>query len=79
MFADPPLVGIARKHGKTSAQILIRWELQHGLVEIPKSSSKERIRENADVFDFVLDHNDMGILYSLDRGLRVSWDPTGIP
>lgn len=78
-FADPTLVRIAGRHRKTPPQVMIRWVLQHGVVAIPKSSNRDRIHENADVFDFSLSAADMRLLDSLDEGLRVSWDPTGVP
>lgn len=59
---DPRLIAIAKKHGKTPAQILLRWPLQHGVITIPKSAHPERIRENADIFDFSLDDEDMAAL-----------------
>jgi diketogulonate reductase-like aldo/keto reductase len=64
-FSNPVLTGIARKYGRTPAQILIRWSLQHGLIPIPKSSRKERIIENASVFDFLIEDDDMKLLDSL--------------
>ena len=66
---------IAEGHGKTAAQILIRWALQHGIITIPKSSDHDRIRENADVFDFELTGVEMDRLDDLDEDLTVSWDP----
>ncbi|CAG8587333.1 4798_t:CDS:2 [Paraglomus brasilianum] len=63
-FDDANLVPIAQKHNKTSAQVLIRWGLQHGL---PKSVHNERITSNADAFNFHLDDADMGILDGLDE------------
>ena len=76
---DATVAGIAAKHRKTPAQILIRWGLQHGFVEIPKSAQPERIRENADVFDFALKPADMKALDALNQGLHVTWDPTREP
>ena len=73
---DPKVVSIAKKHNKTVAQILIRWAVEHEIVVIPKSARKERIIENANVFDFELDTADMKTLNNLDEGFRVSWDPT---
>jgi diketogulonate reductase-like aldo/keto reductase len=73
---DPKLVTIAKKHKKTAAQVLIRWAIEHDLVVIPKSARKKRIIENADIFDFSLDEDDMKILDDLDEGFRCSWDPT---
>jgi diketogulonate reductase-like aldo/keto reductase len=68
-----------RAAGKSTAQILIRWALQHGLVVIPKSSNRRRILENADVFDFEISPDDMQLLDSFDENLRTCWDPTNAP
>jgi len=70
---------IASRHGRTPAQVLIRWSLQHGLVVIPKSISPDRIRENAAVFDFELKAEDMKRLDSLDESSHVAWDPEDLP
>ena len=78
MLDDPRLSDIAQRYSKSVAQILIRWTLQKEVIVIPKSSQKERIRENADVFDFVLSDEDMDRLDALHKNLRVSWDPTTI-
>jgi len=75
----PVLVRVARKHGRSPAQVLIRWGIEHELVTIPKSARPERIRENADVFGFSLDGEDRGALDALDEGYRTAWDPTGAP
>ena len=66
-LVDPVIVGIARKHAKTPAQIVIRWHLDLGLIVIPKSSNIGRIRENIAVFDFHLDADDMAAITALDR------------
>ncbi len=76
---SPILERIGSHYGKTPTQIMIRWGLQHGLVEIPKSTHKERIRENADVFDFQIDDPDMKEIDSIDNERRVSWDPSSVP
>jgi diketogulonate reductase-like aldo/keto reductase len=76
---DPVLRRVAAKHGRTPAQILVRWALEHGQVVIPKSVREERIRENADVFGFALDGEDLTALDDLDEGYRTSWDPTNAP
>ncbi len=62
---DPAIADIAGKYGKTPAQIMIRWSLQHGLIPIPKSSNKKRIFENAMVFDFEIENDDLEILDKL--------------
>ena len=58
-FENPILTAIAKKHSKTPAQVLIRWSLQKQFVPLPKSVTKSRIEENADVYDFELDEEDM--------------------
>jgi diketogulonate reductase-like aldo/keto reductase len=66
---------LAEKYGKTIAQIVLRWDLQKGVVTIPKSSKKERIIANADIFDFELSDEDVKLLDGLDRGKRFGPDP----
>jgi diketogulonate reductase-like aldo/keto reductase len=75
----PVLRRVAARHGRTVAQVLVRWGLEHGLVTIPKSVRRERIEENADVFGFRLDAEDLAALDALDEGLRTAWDPTDAP
>ena len=75
----PTIRQIAKSHSKTQAQIMIRWGIEHKLVTITKSIHEERIRENAQVFDFHLTADDMRSLDSLDENFRNSWDPTNIP
>lgn len=62
---------IATKHGKTPAQVLLRWGLQVGNIILPKSLTKHRIESNSQIFDFELDSDDMELLNSLDEGLKV--------
>jgi diketogulonate reductase-like aldo/keto reductase len=76
---DPVVSRIARRHGRTPAQVLVRWCLEQEIVAIPKSVREERIRENADVFGFALDAEDLAALGALDEGYRTSWDPTDAP
>ena len=66
----PILKSLEPKYSKTSAQILIRWSLQHNLVVIPKSTHENRIAENSQVFDFQLDENDMKLLDSLNENFH---------
>ena len=66
----PTITTVANKYGKTPAQVLIRWSLQHGVVVIPKSIHEKRILENSKVFDFVLEPEDMKLLNLLNENLR---------
>jgi len=72
---DDTIAGIARAHGKTTAQTILRWHLQLGNVVIPKSVTPERIRENFDMFDFDLSKQEMDMIGALDRGERIGPDP----
>nr|WP_293833289.1 aldo/keto reductase [uncultured Arsenicibacter sp.] len=72
---DPTLVAVARKYGKSTYQVLVRWSLQQGAVTIPKSVKKDRIRENFDVFDFELSGDDMALLNALHDDTRIADDP----
>lgn len=78
-FNHPVLNKIAAKYQKSSAQILIRWVLEHDVVVIPKSSNPDRIRENAEIFDFKIDTEDMNQLAGLAEDYRVSWNPSNVP
>lgn len=75
---DPKIKEIAKKYGKTSAQILIRWAIEQKIVVIPKSVKKERIVENSKVFDFKIAEEDMKTLNSLDENFRTCWDPSEV-
>jgi diketogulonate reductase-like aldo/keto reductase len=66
----PALRGLEQKYSKTSAQILIRWSLQHNVVVIPKSTHENRIKENSQVFDFQLEEKDMKLLDSLNENFH---------
>jgi diketogulonate reductase-like aldo/keto reductase len=71
---------VSRRFGiKSTAQILIRWALQHRLVVLPKSARRGRILEDADVFDFEIGEEDMQLLDRFDENLRTCWDPTHTP
>ncbi len=67
MFTLPELKKVAEKHGKTVAQVILRWHIQHGTVVIPKTVHSERMRENFDIFGFTLDSDDMAVIDALDR------------
>lgn len=75
VLGDPTLDALARKHGATPAQIVIRWQLQLGNVVIPKSSTPARIRENLDVLGFTLDADDLAAIAALETGERTGKDP----
>ena len=74
-FDDPTISGIADAHGKTPAQVMLRWHLQEGRSAIPKSVRPERIAENFDVFDFELTTEQLSALDSLDKGVRGGPEP----
>jgi diketogulonate reductase-like aldo/keto reductase len=73
------VVEVAKRLGKSPAQVLIRWVLEHEAVVIPKSADPGRIRENAQVFDFEIGPAEMARLDALDENFRTSWDPTHAP
>ena len=75
IFDMPEMKSMAEKYGKTIAQIVLRWDLQKGVVTIPKSVKKERIEGNSDIFDFELEAADVELIDQLDRGERVGPDP----
>ncbi|MEU5271323.1 aldo/keto reductase [Streptomyces hygroscopicus] len=75
LLEDPTLAAIAKKHGKSPAQVVLRWHLDLGNVVIPKSVTPSRIRENIDVFDFELDSEDLSAISALDSGDRLGPDP----
>jgi methylglyoxal/glyoxal reductase len=74
----PEIKELAEKYGKTPAQIVLRWDLQHGVVTIPKSVKAHRIKENADLFDFELTAEDMAKLDGLNKDHRFGPDPDNI-
>jgi len=77
-FDDPTLLGIARQHGKSAAQVMLRWHLQEGRSAIPKSVKRERIAENFDVFDFDLTREQVAAIDALETGVRGGPEPDSI-
>ena len=77
-FDDPTLVEIARAHGKTPAQVMLRWHLQQGRSAIPKSVRPERIAENFEVFDFELTGDQVAAVDELDTDVRGGPEPDSI-
>ncbi|MFJ9785666.1 aldo/keto reductase [Amycolatopsis sp. NPDC101161] len=75
LLGDPVIADLAVKHGRTPAQIVLRWHLQLGTVVIPKSVTPSRIEENFDVFGFTLSEDEIESLSPLDRGERTGPDP----
>lgn len=69
------LVEIGRGYGKTAAQVTLRWALQKGVAAIPKSIKQNRIKENSQIFDFILTEDEMKLIDSLDQDLRIGPDP----
>lgn len=78
-LGHPVVVRIAEQLGRTPAQVLIRWGLQHGVLEIPKSVKAHRLHENAQVFGWEIPPDAMAALDALNENLHTSWDPTGEP
>lgn len=77
LLAEGALASIAARHGKTPAQVVLRWHLQHGLVPIPKSADPGRLRENLAVLDFRLDAGEVAAIDALDTGGGVDSDERG--
>ena len=77
-LAHRVVTGIARTHRKTSAQVLLRWALQHRVAVIPHSVHRERIDENAALYDFELTREEMTALDRLDENYRTCWDPSRV-
>ncbi|GGB64384.1 aldo/keto reductase [Fictibacillus barbaricus] len=75
IFEEPTLVELAEKYNKSVAQIILRWDLQNGVVTIPKSVTKNRIEENIDIFDFELTNKDMSRISALNQDKRNGADP----
>jgi 2,5-diketo-D-gluconate reductase A len=75
VLGNETLDTLAAKHGKTPAQVVLRWHLELGNVVIPKSVTPSRVRENLDVFDFTLDADDLAAIAALETGERTGMDP----
>ena len=77
VFSNELIIGLSEKYKKTIAQIILRWHVQRGVIPIPKSSNKERIKENLNIFDFEISNEDMKIINSLNESDSVS--VSGVP
>ncbi|MBU4466367.1 MAG: aldo/keto reductase [Actinobacteria bacterium] len=78
LFEEEPVALAAQAHGKSPAQVVLRWHLQQGYIVFPKSNSSARIRENLDVFDFTLTGDEQAAITALERGHRVSAHPSEV-
>ncbi|HEY6977454.1 MAG TPA: aldo/keto reductase [Chitinophagaceae bacterium] len=74
-FNDKRLFLLCKKYNKTPAQIILRWNIEHGISTIPKSSNKKRLQENFDIFDFVLSKEDVELMDTFNENFRVVEDP----
>ncbi|MFX3623885.1 MAG: aldo/keto reductase [Ectobacillus sp.] len=75
IFENETIKALAEKYGKTPAQIILRWDIQSGIVTIPKSVTPSRIRENADIFDFTISDEDMKKIDAMNENKRVGTNP----
>ncbi len=71
----PEMIAIGERYRKSPAQVVLRWDLQHGVATIPKSVKRDRIQSNAAIFDFELAPQDMAAIDALDRNHRLGPDP----
>ena len=78
LFTNPTLTAIAEEHGKSVAQVVLRWMIQRGVVAIPKSARRERLEENINVFDFTLSDAQMATISTLDTGSSLFVSPTEV-
>jgi 2,5-diketo-D-gluconate reductase A len=78
LFEEPSVADAAEAHGKTPAQVVIRWHLQTGNIVFPKSNRRERMAENFDVFDFELSQSEVAAISALERAGRVGGDPNTV-
>ena len=76
IFKNPVLKSIGEKYGKTAAQIALKFLVQNGIIIIPKTTHKERMVENIDLFDFTLDDDDLRAIHRLDTGRNVTGWPS---
>jgi diketogulonate reductase-like aldo/keto reductase len=74
-LGHPMVTKVAKRTGRSPAQVLLRWGIQQGMVVLPKSTRETRIRENAALFDFTLDADAMAVLDGCEEGLATGWDP----
>ncbi len=75
VLKDPVILDVAERHGKTAAQVTLRWHIQLGSIVFPKSVTESRMKENFDIFDFELSEADMGLISALNKDERTGPDP----
>ena len=75
MLTDPTIERIARTHGRSAAQVTLRWHVQRGHIVFPKSVTRARVAENFDIFDFALSDEDLADIDALNRDERTGPDP----
>jgi 2,5-diketo-D-gluconate reductase A len=68
VLREPVVVELAERHGRTAAQIVLRWHMELGLTAVPKSSDPKRLAQNLDIFDFTLSTDEVAAISALDRG-----------
>jgi 2,5-diketo-D-gluconate reductase A len=79
LLGDPVLAAIGAKHGRSVAQVILRWHVENGVMAVPKSVNRERMRQNLDLFDFALDDDDRARIAGLEDGSRTGPDPASFP
>ena len=75
MLSESTVLALAAKHGKSPAQILLRWHLEQGVVPVPRAGNEQHLAQNLDVFDFTLEADDLASLAALDQGEGAARDP----
>ena len=75
LLNNPGIINFAEKYGKTAAQIILRWNYQNGVINIPKSVHRERMEENLNIFDFNIEFDDLKLIDGMDRNLRKGPNP----
>lgn len=73
LLGNEVISGIAASHGRSAAQVILRWNLQKGVVVIPSSSNPDHIKENTEIFDFELTEEEMDLINALDRNEKHDW------
>jgi len=75
LVENPIMVSLSEKYNKSVVQLILRWDFQHGIVVIPKTSNKKRLKTNIDIFNFNLSKNDMDLIDGINKDFRVRHDP----